>query len=119
MIQIQLGYQLKTALNACTPPNLPANCSSLRQLQQQQQKLWKASIFSLLKGIIGTIKEQILRCCFTVHSYSRGILISGFRIRGSVTEEWTFVDYRSPQVEKRYSNIPTLTTQPQDYLIAT
>ena len=35
IIMMQLGYQLKTAISACIPSQLPANCSSLRQLQQQ------------------------------------------------------------------------------------
>ena len=37
MIQMQLGYQLKTATSACISPKLPSNCSSVQQLEEQQQ----------------------------------------------------------------------------------
>ena len=39
MIQMQLGYPLKTTINAGFSPKFPANCSSVRQLQQQQRLL--------------------------------------------------------------------------------
>ena len=39
MIQTQLRYQLKMAISAVIPPKLPVNCSSVRQLQQQQRRL--------------------------------------------------------------------------------
>ena len=34
MMQMQLGFQLKTAISAGIPLKLPANCSSVRQLQK-------------------------------------------------------------------------------------
>ena len=39
MIQMQLRYQMKIAIIAGIPPKLPDTCSSVRQLQQQQQQL--------------------------------------------------------------------------------
>ena len=36
MIQMYLRYKLKTAISTRIPPKLPANCNSVRQLQQQQ-----------------------------------------------------------------------------------
>ena len=35
---MQLGYPLKTAISAGIAPKLPANWSSVRQLQKQQQQ---------------------------------------------------------------------------------
>ena len=40
MIQMQLGYQFKTPISACIPQKLPANCSSIQQLLQQQKLCW-------------------------------------------------------------------------------
>ena len=45
IIQMQLGYQLKTAINVRIQPKLPTNCSSMGQLQQQRTS-WKWIILS-------------------------------------------------------------------------
>ena len=56
---------------------------------------------------------------FRVHAHSRGVLISGFRLRGSANQEWTLIGSRSPQEEQRYYPISKpLQIRPDDCLIA-
>ncbi|XP_075250173.1 putative peptidylglycine alpha-hydroxylating monooxygenase 1 [Convolutriloba macropyga] len=64
--------------------------------------------------------KTVYAFAYGVHSHSRGIWISGFRMRGLVNEEWTLIGSRNPQEEEegRFRHIPTLAIHPQDFLIS-
>ena len=60
MIQMKLMYQIKTAMSACIPQKLPANCSSVRQLQQHQKKTAAAGIARFTEALQMLLLEKTL-----------------------------------------------------------
>ena len=64
-------------------------------------------------------QTSVTALAYRVHAHSRGVLLSGFRLRGSVNQEWTLIGSRSPQEQQRYDPISNpLNIRPDDCHIA-
>ena len=70
---MQLGFQLKTAIGAVSPQKLHANCSSMRELQQQQIISFQRFLDILMCTFIGNTQK-----CFNyANSLHKSLVIFG------------------------------------------